>query len=317
MTILRNRKNIFFIALCLCCLELFLAGIAFSESDLKDSPKIKVKISKRTVRLSERLNLSISLSAEPDVEVEFPKEEGVLGNFEIKDSQTSQKQFLGKKIHTKIFTIASYDTGEQAIPQIIIRYRKPGGIWHQAVTNKIRLNVESVFKRSKIEADVKPIESQVSFGWPYKWHIIIGLTLLAFVAVLTLHLKKRWEIAEKAKKDVRADMVSYANLTTLLGRLKTDKGIGQSAIIDLAELIKQYLELRFKLSKSSMTTEEFLDSIKIQKPFYSKHGEPLSNFLRRSDMIKFAHYKIDPQEYIQSVSWARELVKEIRPSKES
>jgi len=275
-----------------------------------------MQLSKRSISIGEVLKFAINVSVKPKVNIRFPKDIDSQSSFEIKDTKLYKKTAFGKEVYTKEYYLTSYDTGEQNIPQFTIEYKYPGSVWKYIVTSKVKVEVESILKKVKIEADIKPIEPPVGMRLPYRRYLLLFIPAGAALFLVVFYIKRKREIFKKAKKGPSDLLTSYQRLKSFLISLRSDGAIEQSDLVRLAELTKKYLAHRLKLSSKSMTTEEFLSSIKAQRDFYDRHGESLGNFLRRSDMIKFANHMIDTQERVQTVLWAKKLLNEIQPLEE-
>ncbi|HEV3204697.1 MAG TPA: DUF4381 family protein [Gemmataceae bacterium] len=81
----------------------------------------------------------------------------------------------------------------------------------------------------------------------------------------------------------------------------------------LSNVIRGYLELRFRVPASQQTTPEFLITIS-ESNFFDQPGQSLlRSFLERCDLAKFARARFSPQECRASTQMARDLVWQSTP----
>ncbi|NQT95512.1 MAG: hypothetical protein HQ572_03590 [Candidatus Omnitrophica bacterium] len=308
-----RASNKHILILVLLYLSILLPLKAFSQYIDQAPPQTKTKISKSSVNIGEKLKYTISVYTKPNVLVRFSDPEE-LGSFEVLSTDISERIIFGKKVTTALYYLVAYDTGEETMPKLSIQYRYPGSKWENIRPGRKKINVKSVFETAKIEADVKPIEGPIGLGWPYKWHMFIGISLIATVGFLVfIYIRWRKNMLERLRRGPPREIVVYQKLSSLISRLKAKGEVGSSDFVNLAELLKEYSELRLKLGKKSMTSEEFLNGVREKEPFYKKHGAFVSTFLRRSDLVKFANHKPSNEESAQALLEAGKLLTDLMP----
>jgi len=80
----------------------------------------------------------------------------------------------------------------------------------------------------------------------------------------------------------------------------------------LSNIVRHYIENRFKLMAPERTTEEFLAEMTVTERLTEDHKELVGNFLEHCDMVKFAAYGPDSREIENSFNSAKKLVDETR-----
>ena len=78
--------------------------------------------------------------------------------------------------------------------------------------------------------------------------------------------------------------------------------------IRVSTLLRNYLNEIFGLAAPRQTTEEFLKSLHGQKCFSPLEQEALSNFLRQSDVLKFAQGIAEAEERMMLIEAAEKFV---------
>ena len=77
-------------------------------------------------------------------------------------------------------------------------------------------------------------------------------------------------------------------------------------------IVRSYLEHRYDIRAPELTTEEFLQVASRAPELSSAQRDQLSQFLERCDRVKFAGYRPDSNESIDTLAAARAFVEETR-----
>jgi len=294
---------------CLAC-----SDIAFLFADENIQVKAVSKLNRNKIGIGERLIYTTTIFLGKGVEIDIPKAAG-FGTFELKDSRMiSEERLFGRRIKV-LHELVSYETGKQIVPGLKINYRLGKGDWKQLQSNDVDVYVQSVFERSKIESDIRPIERPIGLKFRYTFHIITGIPLL-FAAIYSLRffIRYRKRILEKRRRGPARNILVYRQLSDKLAAPGVKTGFGAADFIVLSGIIREYLGLNLGMDSSRFTTEEFIHSIKQHKDFYPKYGEDLSFVLRTCDMVKFANHIPQTEEYKRIFSLAGAIKENILPN---
>ena len=172
--------------------------------------------------------------------------------------------------------------------------------------------VQSVFERSKIEADIKPIEPAIGFIFPYTWHIAIGgmfFIMAAYFIFVLIKLRKKAMDARRSSVTQRT--LLYNQLCKHAKRVSESSDVSSNDFVELADLVKKYLGSALKAGNYEFTTEEFLNMTRGQKKLFSKYGEGMSLLLRTADLAKFANYKPKPGELKEIALFMDSLIRDL------
>ena len=135
---------------------------------------------------------------------------------------------------------------------------------------------------------------------------LVVIACLAVAGILWFLLRRRavrkqapppWTVALDTIGHIRSD-------------LHNGKANAASAIVSLTDVIRGYLEARFRLRVEHQTTREFLDDIRNGGPLDSKQSSFLKEFLNSADMVKFARAPADVMLFDEAASRAETLVRE-------
>ena len=150
----------------------------------------------------------------------------------------------------------------------------------------------------------KIMEPETAAKGPMTAIIVVAVLLIAGILWFLFRRKSAqkqalppWTVALSTIGHIRSD-------------LHNGKANAASAIVSLTDVIRGYLEVRFKLRVEHQTTREFLDDIRNGGPLDSKQGNFLKEFLNSADMVKFAKAPADVMLFDEAAERAETLVRE-------
>ena len=143
-------------------------------------------------------------------------------------------------------------------------------------------------------------EFWIRFG---RW-IVIGLLILALIGVI-IWLIIRYKNNKPVKILERPKEPPYVIALRRLEELKEKKLYQQGKIreyySELTDILRTYIEQRFRIAALEQTSSEIINSFKIAKVIDDNQLELLKNLLRTADFAKFAKYK--PTNDINEQNW--------------
>ncbi len=147
----------------------------------------------------------------------------------------------------------------------------------------------------------------------YWWAILAAIALLAALFFLVRsYLKKR-----RSRPVRKSPLSPYKEALRALDRLKAkelwQKGQNEQYFVELTDILRRYLNDRFRVAAPEMTTEQFLDA--------AAHNENLTAYaaefrrlLELADFIKFAKGQSIPAENEEAFAIVRKFVEGTRPT---
>ncbi len=144
-------------------------------------------------------------------------------------------------------------------------------------------------------------------------YIILGVVALVIIAAIILFIIRR---GKKTQIIILPSWtIALHDLHALRNNIKSGSITLNTGFISLTDIVRSYLEKRFKLPVSKQTTQEFLQEInqdggplpKVQGPF-------LKEFMQAADLVKFAKLPPDENTLNQALGKAETLVNETRPA---
>ena len=215
-------------------------------------------------------------------------------------------------------------SGEHTIPPITIEFvdRRPGQRTapededaFELLTERLTFRVESVAPESA-GADLKPLLGPLDeFGlvqaprWPWAAAGVVLVIVAVILALLARRLRTR-------ARDRTPYEVALGRLDALEARPRPGAGAMDGFFVELSDIVRHYLEDRFRLHAPELTTEEFLDVAASSPDLQRNHRGFLQTFLHSADQVKFARHvpqAADVETALSAVRGFLEQTSEVGP----
>ena len=161
-----------------------------------------------------------------------------------------------------------------------------------SILEVIRVKIAPQDTTAKIFDIIKPYKARVTFGEILPWLLIAAL-LGAIVWAVIRYLPKLRKSEAETNVFVPADpahVIAFRELERLKREELWQKGETKKYYTELTEILRQYLENRFRVYSLELTTVETLDAL--VKTGFKKNGSynDLKTVLTGADLVKFAKY---------------------------
>jgi len=299
------------------------ADAAVQESRLGPVTAV-VRLTPEDPVIGDPMTLSIEVLAEEGVEGLMPEFGEALERFSIIDFVPRERLDPdGRTRFSQRYTLQSPRSGEHVLPSILIEFvdRRPGhdpapeGLdAYELLTDPLSFEVASVV----LDADDLELSPPMGAlparggdaGSPWLWAggvLLIVLAIAPFARAAWLRLR-----------DQAALRSAYELARSELDALLAGPDPGSSAdriddfFVELSGIMRRYLERRFQLRSPELTTERFLEVVSDSPDLSDSHQVLLRDFLRQSDLVKFAHVIPDEQSIQDAVDAVSSFVEETR-----
>jgi len=295
-------------------LILFLLGLFPILAAAQGEISITARVDRASITIGDLITYSVTITRDPDINVELPALGENLGQFEIRDYTVHKpRKAEGKVIDQVDYIISTFDTGEFTIPPVKISYSISG---NQEIKNlrteNIQINVVSV--KSSEAGDIREIKPPWEIPRSLKMIFLIGgialVVILAFLGVI-LYVRKRRQnktlVPQRMEPPRPPHELAIQKLKQLAASDLLDKGRIKKFYSEISEIIRIYIEGRFNIIAIELTTFELLEgmeSVQLPDDIFSV----LEKFLTCCDLVKFAQYKPLEKEHEQVKEWAYQIV---------
>ncbi len=275
--------------------------------------KATAAVDRGRVTIGDQVKYTITVVARPGIEIEFTPPAETLSGFAVRDFGSATRTWPGKRILRQWRLLDTYKTGEYELPPVVIKYGPAGTKERQQLElGKIKVVVESLLDREARE--IKDIRGPVGFPpGPGAYLLAAGAAaLVVFAAIAFLRLRRR----NKRQKPPAPRRPAHEIARELLDELRRKDYPRQGKIkefyFELSQIVRHYLEDRFRLRAPEMTTEEFLGALRDAPALSSRHKGVLREFLSHCDLVKFARYGPSGKEIEASFSAAEDLIEQTK-----
>lgn len=293
----------------------FLMLCVLSLNGFSQNTTVGARLDKQSILLGDQTVLRLSASVPANGKIEFPQLSDTISSkvqiVEIGKLDTV-KQSADRWVISRAYTITAFDAGVQTIPAF--KFVGPDG---DLLTDPLPLQVQEVkVDTTKGVFDIKqPMTVKYGFmDWMYdNW----GLVLLGVLVVILLlgvwfYYRKRKKIKPavvEVKPTVPADVTAIRKLELLRDKKLWQQEEVKQYYSELTDIVREYLEQRYKIPAMEQTSEEIFASIK-HLDISAQNRARLQEVLLLADLVKFAKQKPMATDNEQSMESALVFVRE-------
>jgi hypothetical protein len=282
-----------------------------------------VRVEPTSPRIGDALIFEIEVVAEAGVELLMPEFGEALDRFQIVDFAPSERiDDQGRTVAVQRYTLDTFRSGVQSLPPVLIEFvdRRPGRDpapegedAYELLTERLEFEVASQLPEGaalELEGalgELGPLEPPAPPGWPF------ALAALVLAAGAAPFAYRAWQAQRARARRRSAYEISRAALDGLLYRPRPSDRVQMDAFfVELSRIVRRYLEDRFQLRSPELTTEEFLVVMSDSPDLSRDHQQLLLAFLRRADLVKFAHLVPNASDVEDSIQAAQRFLEDTR-----
>ena len=199
------------------------------------------------------------------------------------------------------YLITSWDSGAYYIAPIKLN--------SNLSTEGLLLNVMSVStdQNSEIKDIKRPLEAEYEIKDFLIW-IILLLTIILIVYLLKKYIFNKKEHVEKKiiKTIIPPHIIALKELNNIEKKKLWQSGKIKQYYSGISEILRKYMEHRFKFIALELTTDEIL--LNMENTISREEHLELQQVLERADLAKFAKSKPNKEENKQSMELAKRFV---------
>jgi len=160
---------------------------------------------------------------------------------------------------------------------------------------------------------LRDIKGLVPLPQHWGWMALL-LAVAAGVAAAAWYLWRRREMeAAPAGPPPTPYEIAIRELQQLVDDQLMERGELDAFYTRLSDIVRHYLEGRFRLRAPERTTEEFLYEVSRDNTLVQEHKDLLGRFLQESDLVKFARFRPGLEDMKRAFEAARKFVEDTRP----
>lgn len=275
-------------------------------------------------RLGDPIELTLTVTAAPGVELRMPAFGEALGRFAITGfvpRKTTRAD--GTTEASQQYTLDAPMSGRQKIPALLVEFvdrraRQDAGVVlleaSELLTEELSLEVASVLEGGE-QGALRPARGPLAEAggrpWWRRWLPWGGGCILVLGLAAWL-LLRAWRRRRRARARVSAFDLAMKRLAALERRGLPSAAEADAWYVDASAIVRRYLEDRYGLRAPELTTEEFLRIAGESEHLQPAHRGLLRSFLERCDRVKFAAYRPPASESHEVLAAARRFLEETR-----
>src|SRR5512133_465742 len=279
--------------------------ISIVLSSFGQEVKITTAFDSTRILVGDQINYTITVEKPSDLRLAFPVYKDTLSkNIEILSGPRTDSSAVqnGRIKIIQRYLITSFDSGRYQVKPFIAETRFEGGLKRfysdYSLLEVMRSRIAPADTSAKIFDIIKPYRASLTLGEVLPWVLIAILAgILVWAAI---RFFKRFKKSETVTEQYIPTDPAHVNAFRELEKLRNDglwqKGEIKKYYTQLTEILRQYLENRYRVYSLELTTAETLEAL--VKTGFKKDGSynDLKAVLTGADLVKFAKYNPVPSE---------------------
>ena len=278
----------------------------FFHSSL-NGQEISVKAVFDTTRIlvGDQVNFSVMIDQPADLKLTLPFfRDSLIKNIEILSGPAIDTSGISdNKIRiTEKYLVTSFDSGYYRVDPVFAEKVDSKGLKRYfsdySYLEVARVKIAPADTSAKIYDIAAPYRAPLTLGEILPW-ILLALLISAIIWLIVKLIKK----FKRVKKEEivpaitePAHVIAFRELEKLKNEKLWQNGETKKYHIRLTEIIRQYLENRYRINSLELTTSETLEAL-VKTGFKKDESyNKLRSVLTGADLVKFAKYKPDPAE---------------------
>jgi hypothetical protein len=261
--------------------------------------KISSSFDSTKIFIGDQIKFNVTIDQPSNLKLTIPALKDTLcKNIEIISGprvDTTKSQNGRIKIIQK-YLITSFDSGRYQVGPVFAETKNEGGLKRfysdYSILEVMRVKIAPADTTAKIFDIIKPYKAPVTLGEMLPWILIILLLGIIVWAIIRYLPKLRKSNSESSVfiPAEPAHIIAFRDLERLKSQELWQKGETKKYYTELTEILRRYLENRFRVYSLELTTYETLDAL--VKSGFKKDGsyKDLKTVLTGADLVKFAKY---------------------------
>lgn len=281
---------------------LFISFVSFATGQ---NVNITSSFDSTRIYIGDQIKFTITVDKPSDLKLNLPVFRDTLAkNIEIISGPhtDSSKVQDGRIRIIQKYIITSFDSGSYKVKPVYAEIKSADGLKRfysdYSALEVMRVQIAPPDTVSKIFDIIEPYRAPITAGevLPY---LLIATVLAAIIWAAVRYFRKHKKSTEGEVAYISPDpahIIAFRELERLKGEELWQKGEVKKFYTQLTEIMRQYLENRFKVFSLELTTAETLEAL--VKTGFKKDGayNEIKAVLTGADLVKFAKYKPVPEE---------------------
>jgi hypothetical protein len=297
------------------------SGNAIERTAQKGPVKLSVRVSQREPRLSDLVEMDVTVESQPDVEVKPPAFGQAVGDFLIRDYSERPADSGAKNLRRFHYQLEPAHAGKHLIRSVSIEFvdkranSERRGEPALIETDPLEVNVTSEFEGDAPSlANLEPMTppQPVPQTWGAFWLFAAGLAVVLAVSAGIVVFRRRNRRPIEIRRQ-SPEEIAQAALALLLTENLPGRGLVKEFYLRLTAIVRKYVEDTTGIRAPEQTTEEFLRDMRSHEAFPMERSVRLAEFLEAADLVKYAGQQPEQGQIDVAITRAHEFVN-LKPS---
>ncbi len=278
----------------------------------RDPVETRSRVDRAVATTGDVITYTVTVDHDPAYEIELPQTGADIAGFRIVDVGSEEpRDEGGRRILERWYKLRADLVGSYVLPPVEVAYRPipaggagaaaenaepPAEDFETVRTSEIFIEVESVLPEGGAVTDIRGLKPLRQVETPTPWWLWAaagaGGTLLLAGGLLWWR-RRRHRIETPPRP---AHEIAFEALARLRDTDFEDEEAMRRFHFDISEVIRAYVEGRFTLNATDLTTEEIVAALDELRGLADDDRERLRRFLAATDRVKFAAYVPSEQE---------------------
>ncbi len=278
---------------------------------------VNVRVDRQEITIAETLLLEFEAAMAPAYELNMPKVDTLLQNFGLVDWDRLEDRLdeNNNVVSTYRYELEPFLSGTYELPAFTFEFNDPNDPQkqHELTTEPLEIKVTSLLGEDRENLSIADIEGVVAVeAEPSRWWIwpLTALPLVLMAGGLWLWFKSRKVELVRILKP--AHEIAYARLRALVKDNLVEAGRIKEFYERISNILRHYIEDRFKLHAPERTTEEFLNELRTTDALSEQQKKTVQEFLKHCDLVKFARHEPQTEQIQRTFDLVRDFIEQTK-----
>jgi hypothetical protein len=277
--------------------------------------RITTTVDTARVTVGDRITMTVTVEHPEGAHVVWPDSLD-LAPFEVVEARVAPPAAAGTTQSAATLTLTAFELGELEIPSFDVEVVGSDGARETLSTNAY--GIEAVSVGIDESGDIRDIRGPLGIPMGLLRILLLALLPLLLIALLYVAARRLRSRESEEPEPALAPLERPAHEIALeaLARLEAARLLEQGQVkefhIEVSDILRSYVERRFRVDALEMTTREVLQGLERAGADVS-FREGLGAFLDQCDMVKFAKVRPGPDQSRQVLELGRRLVQRSAP----
>lgn len=269
------------------------------------------------ITIADTLTVQLSAKSANAFKVRFPELDS--SENAIDDLELIQTQHLDDRldennnvISTIYYRFEPFITGNLQIPSMSVVFYSQDDPDNESeiVTEPIDIQIDSVLNLpSDSQPQIADIEDVMTLPVdPTLIWVVVAVIIITIAVIAYLLWKKKNAPAKIVRIFKPAHQLAFEKLHELVAQNLLNQGKIKLFYIGISNVLRYYIEHRFKINAPDQTTEEFLGEVTSANTLSISDKDRLADFLHHCDLVKFAKHAPTSEQNEKTIHLVRDFI---------